>query len=278
MGGNPDVLWAGVPSPQISSIGLDVTRVHDFDDAIEALDRRFEAGKRFDALVSACSLDGGDGASLLDRAREDDPDIAGFLYGDLGALDHAPVCEFYSADESPERVARAVREALDTYRQRPYPVPADEDWRAEVIQRVDFEAAHEELTAITRSAADTLDVDIVVVSVVDAHEGWLAARSDGKSDALVSPRGDNACAYAIADGGEPTAIEDLWSDARLEHTNDYRNLGLRAYLGVPLRTAGATIATLSALDRRPREFDEAAEETLRRHAVRTEACLASNFE
>jgi diguanylate cyclase (GGDEF)-like protein/PAS domain S-box-containing protein len=109
------------------------------------------------------------------------------------------------------------------------------------------------LDAITRLAAQILDVPIALISLVDSHRQWFKSRH-GLS-ATETSREISFCAHVVAQG-EPLIVRDARNDPRFADnplvTGEPR---IRFYAGVPLRTAsGADLGTLCAIDHVTRDL------------------------
>jgi diguanylate cyclase (GGDEF)-like protein len=105
---------------------------------------------------------------------------------------------------------------------------------------------------ITALAAETLEVPVAVVSLVDTNRVWYKS-VHGPVGAREAARLPSLCGAAIAHDG-PYVVEHATADPRTqEHPLVRGGLGLEFYVGVPLRTYdGHALGLLSCMDRRPR--------------------------
>jgi PAS domain S-box-containing protein len=106
---------------------------------------------------------------------------------------------------------------------------------------------------VTRLAARTLGVPIVLVSLVDETRQWFKSRFG--LDVTQTPREASICAHAVL-SRSPLVVPDALLDARFAANPLVTGAPfIRAYAGVPLFTRlGHAIGTLCAIDRQPREF------------------------
>jgi PAS domain S-box-containing protein len=109
--------------------------------------------------------------------------------------------------------------------------------------------------ALTKLAAEILQVPIALVSLVDAERQWF--KSNHGLAATHTSRELSFCGHVVADGA-PLVVHDALADARFADnplvTGDPR---VRFYAGVPLRTStGVDIGTLCAIDHVPRELTQ----------------------
>jgi GAF domain-containing protein len=117
--------------------------------------------------------------------------------------------------------------------------------------------------ALTRRAADSFDVPIALISLIDDRRQWFKSRVG--LDALETPREDAFCFHAIQAPGDVMVVRDATQDARFAAnplvTGDP---GIRFYAGAPLVTrAGHALGTLCVIDRRPRTLTHDQVEQLR---------------
>jgi len=121
----------------------------------------------------------------------------------------------------------------------------------------------ERFDRVTRELAAELDAPGALVSLVDADRQFFKSRIDAQSD----PDGKNAngretpLAYSfckhVVGGGEPLVVEDAELNAVVRGNPAIELAGVRAYLGVPLRTrSGQVLGSLCVFDREPREWSD----------------------
>ncbi|MBA3516876.1 MAG: sensor domain-containing diguanylate cyclase [Rhizobiales bacterium] len=130
-----------------------------------------------------------------------------------------------------------------------------EQERLDALHRYDvLDTPREEaFDRITRLVRKTLNVPIALVSVIDGHRQWHKS-CDGLR-AGESPREQTFCTYTIQ-SDEPLVVEDAATDPRFaSNPNVIGEPHIRAYAGVPLRTAdGHNIGTLCVIDVKPRRY------------------------
>ena len=120
-------------------------------------------------------------------------------------------------------------------------------------------AARELFDRTTRLAASLLDVPVALITVADGD--WLHFAScvgpqhPWRSTAGI-PLSHSACQHAIQ-SRQPLLVEDARSDPLMRDSPAIGELGIVAYLGVPLTGPGGhTIGTLCAIDTTPRAWTE----------------------
>jgi PAS domain S-box-containing protein len=119
---------------------------------------------------------------------------------------------------------------------------------------------------LTRLAARTLDVPIVLVSLVDKNrqffksclglpEPWASMRE--------TPLSHSICQHVV-ESSEPLILSDVRKDPVIRHSLAISELGVVAYAGMPLITPdGYVLGTLCAIDRQPRTWTEKQVEILK---------------
>ena len=115
--------------------------------------------------------------------------------------------------------------------------------------------AEEPFDRLTRLAAKVVNAPVALVSAVDRDrqffksclglpEPWATRRE--------TPLSHSFCQHVVT-AREPVIVTDAREDARFIHNLAIRDLGVIAYLGVPLITAqGQAIGTLCVIDHQPR--------------------------
>ena len=115
--------------------------------------------------------------------------------------------------------------------------------------------AEEPFDRLTRLAARVVNAPVALVSAVDRDrqffksclglpEPWATRRE--------TPLSHSFCQHVVT-AREPVIVTDAREDARFVHNLAIRDLGVIAYLGVPLITAqGQAIGTLCVIDHEPR--------------------------
>ena len=106
---------------------------------------------------------------------------------------------------------------------------------------------------IVRLIRAVFNVDMALVSVIDAHRQWHKA-SEGV-DAAEAPLQETFCRHTLKLDG-PLIVPDATKDPRFANNPHVTaEAGIRFYAGVPLTTRkGFSIGTLCAIDSQPRAF------------------------
>jgi two-component sensor histidine kinase len=146
----------------------------------------------------------------------------------------------------------------------PPDLPAEEEERRlQAIRRYDILDTPPDgaFDRVTRLAARLFDVPIAIVTIVDRDRIWFKSKQG--VDAEEIGRDPGLCASAILHGG-PWLLPDASLDPRsIANPLVAGELGLRFYLGVPLRTSdGYSLGTLCVIDKKPREVTAAEIENL----------------
>ncbi len=134
--------------------------------------------------------------------------------------------------------------------------PGDEDVRLRELRRLGIldTPAEEAFDRVTRLAARTLGVPIVLVSFVDDTREWFKSRVG--LNATQAPLAGSFAVQAVQ-ARKALVVDDVRVDPRFKG-NPFVNGApyVEAYLGVPLCTrSGQPIGALCALDTSPRTFD-----------------------
>ena len=142
--------------------------------------------------------------------------------------------------------------------------PEDEAGRLAAVRRYDVldtppDGAFDRITAL---AARLFDVPISIISIVDHDRIWF--KSHHGLDATEIGRDPGLCASAICQV-DPWVVNDAAVDVRtIDNPLVAGELGLRFYLGVPLKTTdGYNLGTLNVIDVEPREVTAEEVETLK---------------
>lgn len=129
-------------------------------------------------------------------------------------------------------------------------------------------AAEESFDALTQLAARLLKVPASFISIVDADHDFYKSQV-GFPAGLAQARtiaGRTFCHYTMA-GDQPLVIDDTHSDPVWKAVPTVETLGVRAYVGVPLKFAGETIGSFCVIDMEPRQWSDDELETLRQLAL-----------
>lgn len=138
-----------------------------------------------------------------------------------------------------------------------FPVPADEEQRLRDLEHHDLldHPSDPHLDRILTLTANSLEVPIALISLLDAKRQWFLARRG--LDVEQTPRSMAFCAHTIC-GDEPLIVPDALEDERFS-TNPLvlEEPKIRFYAGVPLQSEnGHNLGTLCVLDRTPRQLSE----------------------
>jgi two-component sensor histidine kinase len=143
------------------------------------------------------------------------------------------------------------------------PLPPDlpageEERRLQAVRRYDIldtppDGAFDRVTSL---AARLFNVPIAIVTLVDRDRIWFKSKQGVAVDEV--GRDPGLCASAILHGG-PWLLTDASADPRsMANPLVAGELGLKFYLGVPLRTwDGYNLGTLCVIDQKPREVSPA---------------------
>ena len=115
----------------------------------------------------------------------------------------------------------------------------------------------ERFDRLTRELASDLGAPAALVSLVDSDRQFFKSRFDvqGESgDARETPLSHSFCKHVVG-GGQPLVVEDAAQHAVVRDNLAVKALGVRAYLGVPLRTAsGSVLGSVCVFDREPHDW------------------------
>lgn len=109
--------------------------------------------------------------------------------------------------------------------------------------------------ALTRMAATLLKVPASFVAVVDSDRDFYKSQT-GFPDALAVSRqlqGTTFCHHTLARNG-PLVIADTHASPTWQAAPSVVSLGVRSYVGIPLRLDGETIGSFCVFDQQPREW------------------------
>jgi hypothetical protein len=138
-----------------------------------------------------------------------------------------------------------------------YCKPVDEEDRLRALLDLDILDSEPEkvFDDFTWLAKEIAQVPICLISLVDAERQWFKSKQGLEADQ--TPRGISFCTHAIMND-EPLVVEDANLDHRFQSNPLVRGeLGIRFYLGIPLRTKrGFLIGTLCLIDQKPRSLEQ----------------------
>ena len=109
------------------------------------------------------------------------------------------------------------------------------------------------LQRVVEVATCTYDVRGALISIIDRHRQWFAARVG--IDPEETPRADSFCLHAIKTPGEPLVVMDARADQRFSNNPMVTGAPyIRFYAGVPLLDRGGyPLGALCLIDDRPRQ-------------------------
>ena len=148
--------------------------------------------------------------------------------------------------------------------------------RQQALDRLEIDAFRDTaLDDIVRMAAETFEVPIALVSIVDGDRQWFKSRVG--LTATETPREWAFCAHAIETPGQVMVVEDALEDPRFAD-NPLVTGGpkIRFYAGAPLVTgSGHAVGTVCVIDAKPRHVDVEKLESLRFMAQQVMTTLES---
>jgi len=214
-------------------------------------------------------------ADIFDGVRNSSPDAAVVLFSESlperVEIEDNHVFDFVAVDKGHEEVVSVVRDAVSERTQVAYPLPEDEDKRAEEAQNyLDMDDEFDRLTRIAKACFDT---ELAFVSLI--NETRQSVLSCYGTDIDSVPREDTVCTYQILDEGV-MVIGDIEEDRRLKDNDLLLSLGLRSYAGAPLVSpSGKRIGSFCVMDTEPREFDDEDKEMISLFAEEASEKVAS---
>ncbi|MCY7317108.1 MAG: GAF domain-containing sensor histidine kinase [Ramlibacter sp.] len=128
--------------------------------------------------------------------------------------------------------------------------------------------AEESFDSLTRLAARLLNVPGSFVSILDSGRDFYKSAA-GFGPPLSETRqleGRTFCHYTLA-SDDPLVIGDTHSDPLWRSVPTVETLGVRAYVGVPLKLGSETIGSFCVIDMKPRDWQADEIETLRQIAL-----------
>jgi PAS domain S-box-containing protein len=119
-------------------------------------------------------------------------------------------------------------------------------------------AAEEAFDRLARLAARLLHAPIALVTLVAADRLFLKAclgLPEPWASARQLPLSHSLCHWQLATG-QPLVIADVRADPLAQGSQAVSELGVAAYLGIPLRFAGQVVGSLCVTDRQPRDWTD----------------------
>lgn len=110
---------------------------------------------------------------------------------------------------------------------------------------------------LTRLAASLLAVPVSFFSLVDADCDFYVSQVGFGEDLAQRRelRGRTFCHYALQQDG-PLVIEDTHADPTYRAVPTVDSLGVRAYIGIPVRLEGEVIGSMCVVDMKPRRWSD----------------------
>jgi len=138
-------------------------------------------------------------------------------------------------------------------------------------------AAAREMRDVLHAVADRARVRLRThwagVTLVDADHAQLVCQTGRFSISEEMPLADSFCTY-VAAFDEPLALSETLRSPPFSGSSLVRAMGVSAYLGVPVRTcSGATLGTLSVMERTVRQWSQNDVDQLQRMARSIEASI-----
>ncbi|WP_172977289.1 GAF domain-containing protein [Halosegnis longus] len=217
------------------------------------------AAQRVDAVVVGATVADGAAADLVTTVGFVAPWLPLFVYAaDGDAADTTAhetlLTDRYDAEEvSPAALADELAAAIEE--RSPTPNAERETDRLTAVDGYDIPtAASLPFDRLTGLAADVLDAPVSFVSVITDREQQLLGASG--LDVGCIDRANSVCTHGLHEESH-LAVTDLLADPRFASIGELRELGLRSYLGVPLRAPGGeSLGMFCVMDTEAREYDE----------------------
>jgi PAS domain S-box-containing protein len=111
---------------------------------------------------------------------------------------------------------------------------------------------------VTRLAQRLLGADVALLTLVDGERQFFKSQQglmEPFSSARQTPLTHSFCQHVVR-RGDLLAVEDARANALVADNLAIRDLGVVAYLGVPLRVAGQCVGALAAVQHEPRAWTE----------------------
>ena len=238
--------------------------------AEQALDELAADAGRFAAVFSDVVMNGMGGFALGQEVRRSYPQLPFVLssgYSYVLASEHKHGFQLLPKPYSLEALAQTLHQAIAgtatraAPAQSPTAVPGGdrELFRLAALDGLQIldtppEAAFD---ALTRLAADSFDVPIALISLVDDRRQWFKSRVG--LAATHTAREHAFCGHAIAHPGDVMIVTDATQDARFAGNPLVTGEpSIRFYAGAPLVTStGHALGTLCVIDNKPRTLTPA---------------------
>ena len=126
----------------------------------------------------------------------------------------------------------------------------------------------ESFDALTRMAARLVDAPLSFISVVDEGRDFYKSQVGFPPPLARKPQltGRSFCHYTL-DSDDALVIDDTHANAVWKAVPTVDSLGVRAYVGVPLKVDGENIGSFCVIDTKPRAWQPEELETIRQLAL-----------
>ncbi len=154
-------------------------------------------------------------------------------------------------------------------------MPDTEDFRQAELDALELDSFQETaFDDLTRLAADTFDVPMSTISIIDRDRQWFKS-AVGLDPDSTAPRELAFCDQTIRNPGALLVVEDATQDPRFaDNPFVTGEPGLRFYAAAPLTlSSGVAIGALCVMDTQPRQVDPQKLEQLRFMADQVVATL-----
>jgi len=170
---------------------------------------------------------------------------------------------FIAGQRGDERAQAALESSPGRRPERPAPVhPAVLDaGRVDALARTGLldSAPSPDFDRLTRLVAKVLNAPVALVSLVDRDRQFFKScvgLPEPWSSRRETPLSHSVCQHVVV-SRRPLVVRDLRQDPELRDNLAVRDLGVIAYLGVPLITAGGeALGSLCVIDGRPRDWTD----------------------
>lgn len=117
---------------------------------------------------------------------------------------------------------------------------------------------------ITRLVADVLDVPVCLVSLIDNDRQFFMSATglpEPWASLRETPLSHSFCKHVV-ESRDTLVVRNATEDPRVIDNKAIGDLGVTAYLGVPVHADGLTVGALCAIDHKPRSWTDAEVERL----------------
>ncbi|MDZ5455478.1 histidine kinase dimerization/phosphoacceptor domain -containing protein [Azohydromonas lata] len=155
----------------------------------------------------------------------------------------------------------------------------DDPQRLQALRRTGLmdSAPEHSFDRFTRLAAQSLQVPVSLICLVDAERQFFKSQcglGEPLASARQTPLSHSLCQHVVT-SGQALEVSDARTDPLLRDSGAVKDLGVVAYLGVPLATPdGQVLGSFCAMDHRPRRWSTQDRATLERIAQSVLAGIA----